>query len=112
MLQPLLGSVNRERVLIYILTRGEAYGREVATYFEAALLGVQRQMEGLEAGGVLYSRQVGRTRLYGFNPRYAFLPELKALLDKVLTFYPVEERERLTMARKRPRRKDKPFETG
>ena len=108
MLQPLFGSVNRERVLIYIIARGEAYAREVATYFDAALLGVQRQMEGLEAGGVLYSRQVGRTRLYGFNPRYAFLPELKVLLEKVLTFYPDEERERLVMARKRPRRKDKP----
>ena len=109
MLEPLFGSINRERVLIYILARGEAYAREVATYFDVALLGVQRQMEILEAGGVLYSRQAGRTRLYGFNPRYAFLPELKALLDKVLTFYPDEERERLVMARKRPRRKDKPF---
>lgn len=109
MLEPLFGSVNRERVLIYILARGEAYAREVATYFEAALLGVQRQMEGLEAGGVLYSRKAGRTRLYGFNPRYAFLPELKELLEKVLTFYPDEERERLVMVRKRPRRKDKPF---
>jgi predicted transcriptional regulator len=109
MLEALFGSVNRERVLIYILARGEGYAREIATYFDVALLGVQRQMEGLEAGGVLYSRQVGRTRLYGFNPRYAFLPELKALLDKVLIFYPDEARERLVMARKRPRRKDKPF---
>ena len=109
MLEALFGSVNRERVLIYILARGEAYAREIATYFDAALLGVQRQMEGLEAGGVLYSRQGGRTRLYGFNPRYAFLPELKALLDKALIFYPDEARERLVMARKRPRRKDKPF---
>ena len=109
MLKPLFGSVNRERVLIFILARGEAYAREVAAYFDVALLGVQRQMEGLEAGGVLYSRQVGRTRLYGFNPRYAFLPELKELLKKALTFYPDEEKERLIMARKRPRRKDKPF---
>ena len=109
MLKPLFGSVNRERVLIFILARGEAYAREVSAYFDVALLGVQRQMEGLEAGGVLYSRQVGRTRLYGFNPRYAFLPELKELLKKALTFYPDEEKERLIMARKRPRRKDKPF---
>lgn len=107
MLEPLLGSVNRERVLIYILARGEAYAREVASYFDAALLGVQRQMEGLEAAGVLYSRQAGRTRLYGFNPRYAFLAELKALLEKALAFYPEEEKEKLLMARKRPRRKDK-----
>ena len=109
MLEPLFGSVNRERVLIYILARGEAYAREIATYYNAALLGVQRQLEGLEVGGVLYSRQAGRTRLYGFNPRYAFLIELKALLEKALNFYPEAERERLLMARKRPRRKDKPL---
>jgi len=109
MLKPLLGSVNRERVLIYILARGEAYAREVASYFDAALLGVQRQMEGLEAAGVLYSRMAGRTRLYGFNPRYTFLAELKALLEKALAFYPEEAKESLLMARKRPRRKDKPL---
>ena len=109
MLEPLFGSVNRERVLIYILARGEAYAREVATYFGAALLGVQRQMEDLEAAGVLYSRQAGRTRLYGFNPRNAFLTELKALLEKALSFYPEGEKEKLLMARKRPRRKDKPL---
>jgi predicted ArsR family transcriptional regulator len=109
MLKPLFGSVNRERVLIYILARGEAYAREIATYFNVALLGVQRQLERLEAGGVLYSRQAGRTRLYGFNPRYAFLNELKALLEKALAFYSDEEREKLVMARKRPRRKDKPL---
>lgn len=29
------------------------------------------------------------------NPRYPLLEELKALLEKALTFYPEEERERL-----------------
>jgi hypothetical protein len=55
------------------------------------------------------SRQVGRTRLYSLSTRYAFLPELKALLDKALTFYPKEDQERLTTVRRRPRRKGKPL---
>ena len=109
MLKSLFGSVNRERVLIYILARGEGYAREMARFFETDLLGIQRQLENLENGGVLYSRQVGRTRLYSFNPRYPFLPELRSLLEKAISFYPEDMREKLLMARMRPRRKDKPL---
>ena len=109
MLKSLFGSVNRERVLIYILARGEGYAREMARFFETDLLGIQRQLEKLENGGVFYSRQAGRTRLYSFNPRYPFLPELRSLLDKAISFYPEDVREKLLMGRMRPRRKDKPL---
>lgn len=109
MLEVLLGSVDRERVLIYIFSRGEGYAREMARFFDTNLLGIQRQLEKLEAGGVLVSRQAGRTRLYSFDPRYPFLSELKALLEKVVSFYPEEVREELLMSRMRPRRKDKPL---
>jgi hypothetical protein len=64
-------------------------------------------LDRLEAGGVLVSRDVGKTRPYVFNPRYPFLIELKALLDKALSFYPVEEQEKLSMNRRRPRAKGK-----
>jgi len=70
---------------------------------------IQNQFEKLELGGVLYSRLVGRTRLYTFNPRFVFLEELKQMLDKALSFYPEEERERLQVTRRRPRRKGKPL---
>jgi hypothetical protein len=109
MLESLLGSVNRERVLLYIAARREGYAREIARFFETDLLGIQKQLEKLESGGILYSRQAGRTRLFSFNPRYPFLPELKALLDKAISFYPEEIVERLTMERTRPRRKGKPL---
>jgi len=108
MLQPILGSGSSERTLIYILARDEAYATEIARYFDTNLYGIQKQLEKLELGGVLISREAGRTVLYRFNPRYAFLPELKSLLEKVLTFYPEEERERLIMTRRRPRRRGKP----
>jgi hypothetical protein len=109
MLEPLFSTINRERVLMFLLARGEGYAREIAGFFDTGLSPIQNQLEILEYGGILVSRSVGRTRLYIFNPRYAFLSELKALLEKALTFYPEEERERLTMTRKRPRRKDKPL---
>jgi hypothetical protein len=58
---------------------------------------------------VLASRLKGRTRLYVFNPRYPFLKELKALLEKALQFMPKAEKEKYYMPRLRPRRSGKPL---
>ena len=108
MLQPILGSVSAERVLIYLLTREDGYAREIARFFGTEPDSIQKQLVKLETGGVLVGREVGRTVVYEFNPRYAFLSELQKLLEKALSFYPEEEQERLTMGRRRPRRRGKP----
>ena len=107
MIEVLLGSKNAERVLIYIFTRQEGYPREIARFFNTDLKSIQNQMDKLEAGGVLVSRSIGRTRPYVFNPRYPFLNELKALLEKAFSFYPAKEQEELTMNRRRPRARGK-----
>ena len=109
MLEAILGSTSSERVLVFIFARKEGYAREIAQYFETDLAPIQKQLEKLELAGVLVSRMVGRTRLYEFNPRYAFIRELKALLEKSVTFYTPEEKERLLMVRRRPRRQGKPL---
>jgi hypothetical protein len=107
MIEVLLGSKNAERVLIYIFAREEGYPREIARYFNTDLKSIQKQMDKLEAGGILVSREVGRTRPYVFNPRYPFLSELKALLEKALSFYPENKRQELVMNRRRPRARGK-----
>lgn len=109
MLTPLLGTENSERVLIFLLTRNEGYAREIAQFFDTNLYAIQRQMDKLEAGGVLVSRTAGRTRLYQFNPQYPFLIELKQLLEKAFSFYPKDVREELMMNRRRPRKRGKPL---
>jgi predicted ArsR family transcriptional regulator len=109
MLEPLLGSATCEQALLFILARQEGYARQISTFFGLKLYAVQRQLEKLEAGGVLVSRLAGRTRLYEFNPRYAFLKELQTLLAKALDFYPADERARILMNRRRPRRQGKPL---
>jgi len=80
----------------------------MARFFASGLAPLQKQLEKLESGGVIVSRTAGRTRLFELNPRYPFRAELEALLEKALTFYPPEERERLVMNRRRPRRTGKP----
>lgn len=101
MLEALLGTVNKENILLYIYARGEGYPRGVAKFFATDLRSIQNQFENLEAGGVLRSRMVGNTRLYTFREDCPFLPELKALLGRVLDFYPENERELLEVGRRR-----------
>lgn len=109
MIEPILGSKNAERVLLYLLTRDQGYTREMARFWGADPDSIQKQLARLERGGILDSRSQGRTRLYRFNPRYSFLKELKALLNKALSFYPQDEQETLLVVRRRPRRREKPL---
>lgn len=109
MLEVLLGSVSCEQVLLYVFAREEGYPREIARFYNVDYRPIRNQLDKLEAGGVLISREVGRTRLYSFNPRCPFLKELLALLEKVMTFCPEELRTRLLMNRRRPRRRGKPL---
>jgi hypothetical protein len=108
-LQSLLGSESCEQVLIFLVVREQGYPLEIATFYRVSKLPIQKQMSKLETGNILVSRMVGRTRLYQFNPRYPFLKELKALLQKALSFYPKELQEELLMNRRRPRQAGKPL---
>ena len=76
LLEPLFGSTNRERVLVFLQARNEGYAREIARFFDTDLYPIQNQLERLETGGIIISREVGRTVLFQFNPRYALLDEL------------------------------------
>ncbi len=108
-LKPLIVSENTENVLMFLLARDEGNSTEIARFFKVEIFGIQSQISKLELGSVLVSHMVGRTRLYQFNPRYPFLKELKALLQKALSFYPKDHQEELLMNRRRPRRAGKPL---
>lgn len=109
MIKPIVGSSSSEKVMIFLIARQEGYAREIARFFDTDLDPIQKQLAKLEAGAVLMSRAVGRTRLFAFNPRYPMIDELRALLEKTLQFYPEDVRERLLMNRRRPRRRGKPL---
>ena len=109
MLEGILGNINKERVLIYLITRGEGYPREIAKFFDASLTPIQKQAENLETAGVLYSRFVGRSRVFSLNPRCVYLKELEALINRILEFYPNDLRDELINNRRRPRKSEKPL---
>ena len=107
MLSALVGSVNKERVLVYLAARDRGYAREIARFFDAPLSPVQGALDRLEAAGVLISRPVGRTREYEFDPRYPARTQLAALVNRAIELYPASMRDALLIHRTRPRRKGK-----
>ena len=102
MLTPLFNSASKEKILIFLQAREEGYATEMARFFNIELFAIQNQLEKLEAGGILVSKKVGVTRMYTFNPSYAFIDEVKNLLAKAITFYPEEMKEKLLIDRRRP----------
>ena len=69
MLDPILESTGRERVLVFLQDRGEGYAREMARFFDTDLVQIQKQPERLEDAGIIVGCPAGRTRLCAFNPR-------------------------------------------
>jgi DNA-binding transcriptional ArsR family regulator len=50
---------------------------------DAPLFSIQRALESLERDGLVASRLVGRTRLYGLNSRYLASRELREYLERL-----------------------------
>lgn len=109
MIEAIVGSEGAERVLLFLIARREGYASEIASFYDMDVSTVQNQLKRMEREGLLVNKLSGRTRVYKFNPRYAFLAELEALLDKALSMAPDRLRESLTIVRRRPRRTGKPF---
>ena len=110
MLEGLFGNATSEKVLLYLEQYGEGYATRIADTFEGVSVSmVQAQLERFENAGLLVSLMKGRTRLFTWNPRYAFLDEVRGLLRKALRALPKHERRRYFSERRRPRRTGKPL---
>jgi predicted ArsR family transcriptional regulator len=99
MLEAILESSLKEKVLFFLLANDDAYPREIAANFGFNLNAVQYQLKKLEKAGVLYSQARGKILLYGLNPGYAFARELNALLKKAFSLLKASEKEKLYKSR-------------
>ena len=108
MLEAVFGSLTAERVLLFLHRYDQAYGRQIAVAFDMPVSEVQKQLQKFEGGGLLVSRMVGRTRVYGWNPRSVFVVSLRQLLQAILENLPPEQRSPYSDGRRRPRRAGKP----
>jgi len=108
-LEELFGNATAEKVLLYLHGYEEGYASAIADTFDGMPVSmVQQQLARFERAGLLVSVKKGRTRLFLWNPRYAFLAEVRALLDKAMRALPADERRRYFSQRRRPRRSGKP----
>jgi hypothetical protein len=108
MLKALFGSLSRERTLVFIAAREEGYAREITEFWGCPDRPIKRELNRLEAEGILTAKSYGRTVSYSMNPRFYLRRELKALLLKAIDAYPPEWMEKLLYNRRRPRAKGKP----
>lgn len=112
MLEVLFGGKTKERVLQYLLAKEEGYIRGIASFYDTSASVVKLQIDKLEQGSVIIGKDAGNTRMYRLNPRYPFLKELVALLERAREGYSPGELEKLMSTdRTRPRRKGKPLWT-
>ena len=66
-----------------------------------------KQLERLEAGGILINKVSGNTKLFSINPRLAYKEELNLLLEKALSLVSEKETKKYYRQRQRPRRTGK-----
>lgn len=111
MLESLFGNPIIEKVMLFILVNEKCYASQLKKTFQSPLYSFQRALARLEKGGIIASHLEGKTLIYQFDPRYPFLKELKAFLQKAYEFFPEEIREKYyePKTRKRPRRQGKPL---
>jgi hypothetical protein len=108
-LEAVFGNATAEKVLLYIENYGEGYAQAIANTFDDVTTRMaQVQLSRFERGGILLSQLKGRTRLFSWNPRYAFQRELRAVLRKALESLPETDRKKFFVQRRRPRRTGKP----
>lgn len=108
MLEALFGSRTAERVLLYLANYGEGYAKQIADTFGITPSMAAKQLEKLEAGGILVARPQGRTRVFTWNPRFPLRRELLPLLERALALLPETDRHAYFRQRRRPRRTAKP----
>jgi len=108
MLQGIFGNQTAEKVLLHVYHYGQIHASAIASDYGVALNPIKRQLERFELAGVLASKEVGRSRLYFFNPKSALQGPVRELIRIVYESIHLKEREQIFQVRRRPRRKGKP----
>lgn len=102
-LKGVLRAETQEKILIYLLLRGDGYSKAIADFYDVPVTPVQKQLTRLESDGVLVSQSIGKVRNYELNPRYPFIEPLQQLLKTAVAAYPDKVVKDLLIRRTRPR---------
>ena len=104
------GSRTAGQVMLFLEHYGEAHGRQIARAFDIPASMVHKQLKRLESGGLIVGRDVGRTRVFTWNPRSQTAKHLRLFLRAELDALPEDVIDRYFRERNRPRATGKPVE--
>lgn len=108
MLETIFGNQTAAKIMLYLFHYGEAYAHGVSRDMNITLSQVQKQFDKFESAGILVSKKTGTVRIYQFNPKLKVVTKIKELIEAFYEAIPLEEREKLFITRRRPRRRGKP----
>lgn len=93
MLEVLFGNKNVEKILIFLFVNSKCYGTQLHRVFNTPLTPLQKALERLERGGVIFSQYEGKTRIYRLNQSFPCMKELELILKKAYTLLPAQEKK-------------------
>lgn len=108
MLEGIFGNRTAEKALLHVFHYGEIHASAIAHDYGVALDPIRKQLERFEGAGILTAKQIGRSRVYAFNPKSPYLSPIKELLKITYESIPLQERQVIFASRRRPRSKGKP----
>lgn len=108
MLETIFGSETVATILLNIYHYEAIHARAIARNMGKVHGGIVLQLDRLEAGGLLVSKEVGRTRVYSFNPKSPYTEPVKKIVQITYDALPVKVKDKLFQERTRPRAKGKP----
>ena len=95
---------------MFLQNYDEGHASRIAQTFDVPTTAIKRQLLRFEAGGLLVSRLIGKSRVFAWNPRSSTAKNLRAFLETELEKLPREIQQQYFSQRQRPRRTGKPSE--
>jgi DNA-binding transcriptional ArsR family regulator len=108
MLETIFGNETVASILLNIYHYEGIHARAIARNMGKVHGGIVQHLDRLEAGGLLVSKEVGRSRVYSFNPKSPYTQPIKQIIQITYDALPVKIKEKLFLERTRPRAKNKP----
>lgn len=112
MLDKLFGNQTAALILLNLYHYNEIYAGLISKNTGIGSRAVLNQLAKFEEIGVLVSREVGRTRLYQFNPKNPISKPLKQIIEINYSGMPLKLKESMFKERMRPRAKGKEIIRG
>lgn len=107
MLDKLFGNETLAMIFLNLFHYDEVYSSLIEKNTGTGSRAVLNQLNKMEEAGILVSREVGRTRLYQFNPKSPFIKPIKEIINITYSNMSIKLKEKMFKERMRPRAKGK-----